>query len=211
VLAVAGYVLFMTVQNHPQPRYFAVVAFFCFFLVAEGAAALLRERGPARQLGWVVIALASIAATVNAAWTISYATHPEYTFLAASKALTRYIDQHPNGKRLLVSISGDEIALATHIPALCDDFGTQELPIKMVAYQPGWYATWNGLDPGTLADIHTHFSLEQVASFHAFDDPERNVLVLFKLHPLSNGRAFDQKDQNLQIPLPGDKLDIPIE
>ena len=38
--AVAGYVLFMTLQNHPQPRYFAVPAFFCFFLVAMGVEAL---------------------------------------------------------------------------------------------------------------------------------------------------------------------------
>ena len=81
----------------------------------------------------------------------------------------------------------------------------------MYNYQPGSYAAWNDLDPGTLADIHTHFSLEQVASFHAFDDPERNVLVLFKLHPLPNGQVRDQWDQNLQVPLPEDKIDIPIE
>ena len=41
--AVAGYLLFMTIQNHPQPRYFAVPAFFCFFLVALGAEALGAE------------------------------------------------------------------------------------------------------------------------------------------------------------------------
>jgi hypothetical protein len=148
---------------------------------------------------------------VNAAWTLSYASHPEYTYVAAARELTNYIDQHPNGKRLLVSISGDEITLATHLPSLCDDFGTEELPSKLARYQPGWYAAWNDLDPGTLADLHTHYSLEQVASFHAFDDPERNVLVLFKLHPLPNGMVRDQRDENLQIPLPGDKIDVPTD
>ena len=50
--AVAGYVLFMTMQNHPQPRYFAVPAFFCFFVVALGAEALLRRSGWTRRVGW---------------------------------------------------------------------------------------------------------------------------------------------------------------
>jgi 4-amino-4-deoxy-L-arabinose transferase-like glycosyltransferase len=211
VLAVTGYLLFMTVQNHPQPRYFAVIAFFCFVLVAQGAAGLIAQTDSHRKLGWAVLALAVIAATVNAAWTISYAIHPEYTFLAASEGITRYIDRHQNGKRLLVSISGDQITLATHLPTICDDFGTEELSTKMYNYQPGWYAAWNDLDPGTLADIHTHYSLEQVASFHAFDDPDRNVLVLFKLHPLANGQIRDQWDQNLQVPLPEDKIDVPVE
>lgn len=211
VLTVAGYILFMTYQDHPQPRYFALVAFFCFFLVAQGAAALLEQESWPRKLGWAVVALAVGAAAANGAWTLSYAIHPEYTFVGAASQLTRYIDQHPNGKRLLVSISGDEITLATHLPTLCDDFGTEELPAKMVRYQPGWYATWNSLDPGTLADIHTHFSLEEVASFHAFDDPDRNVLVLFKLHPRPVDMERDEQDQNLQVPLRDDKINIPVE
>jgi len=211
LLAVAGYIIFMTWQNHPQPRYFAVVAVFCFLVIAQGAAALLGGSGLQRQLGWAVVVIAASAAVVNAAWTVSYAAHPEYTFISAAQDLTRYIDQHPNGKRLLVSTSGDEITLETHLPTLCDDFGTEELPSKLGHYQPGWFASWNDLDPGTLADLHTRYSLEQVASFHAFDDPERNVLVLFKLHPLPHGAVRDQHDENLSVPLPGDNFDAPIE
>jgi hypothetical protein len=210
-LAVAGYILFMTYQDHPQPRYFAVVAFFSFFMVAQGAAALLDTAEWPRKLGWAVIVLAAIAATVNGAWILSYVAHPEYTFVDAAQRLTSYIDQHPNGKRLLVSISSDEITLATHLATLCDDFGTQDLASKLGRYQPGWYATWNDFDPGTLEDIHTRFTLEQVASFRAFDDPQRNVLVLFKLHPLPGGRVRTREEQNLQVPLPEDKIDIPIQ
>ncbi len=216
ILAMAGYILFMTYQDHPQPRYFAFVAFFCFFLVAQGAAILCSEKGLPHQLGRGVLILAAAAAFVNSAWTLSYATHPEYTFVSAARQLTRYIDQHPNGNRLLLSISGDEITLVSHLPALCDDFGTPtpglpDLPAKVAHYSPGWYASWNDLDPGTLADLHTHYSLEQVASFHAFDDPERNVLVLFKLHPLPGGRVRDEEDRNLEAPLPDDKIYIPVE
>ena len=218
VLAVAGIIAFMACQNHPQPRYFAVAAFFCFFVVAQGAGALLDTpsnlrppRFPQRILGCAVIALAILAAAFNGLQTLNYAAHPEYTFVDAARRLTQYIDANPNGKRLLVSSSGDEITLITRLPALCDDFGTQDLALKLARYQPGWFAAWNDLDPGTLADIHQHFSLEQAASFRAFDDTDRNILVLFKLHPLAAGQERDPEKQNLQIPLPGDKIDINVE
>jgi hypothetical protein len=239
VWAVAGYILFMTYQNHPQPRYFAVVAFFCFFLVAQGAGALVIEAAPPGQVvpirpqvvpsgnriqiepgkrrnllryaGWGVITLAVAAACSNGAKTVQYTAHPEYTFVNAAEQLTRYIDTHPNGKRLLLFISSDEISLVSHLPTLCDDFGTQDLDAKLPAYQPGWYATWNDIDPGTLQDIHEYFSMEQVASFPAFDDPERNMMVLFKLHPLPGGRTRDSTTEDLQVVLPDDKIDIPLE
>jgi hypothetical protein len=232
--AVAGYILFMTYQNHPQPRYFAVVAFFCFFVVGQGAEALLREaalqarvvpasaaaaRGAPRPLARSTLQFAAVAVVVlavvavgwNASRTLTYASHPQYTFVNAVEQLTQYIDTHPNGKRLLVSVSGDEISLVSHLPTLCDDFGTQDLDAKLPAYKPGWYATWNDIDPGTLQDIHESFSMEQVASFPAFDDPERNLLVLFKLHPLDGGRMRDPTTQNLQVVLPDDRIDIPLE
>ena len=71
--------------------------------------------------------------------------------------------------------------------------------------------TWNDIDPGTLEDIHTHYSLEQVAEFRAFDDPERNVLVLFKLHRLPDGQVRPINGGNLQEVLPEDKISIPVE
>jgi dolichyl-phosphate-mannose-protein mannosyltransferase len=211
VAAVAGYILFMTVQNHPQARYFAVVAFFCMFLVAEGAGTLAGEGGKLGQIGRGLAVLAGGAACVNAVSTLTYALRPEYTFVAAARDLARYVDRHPNGNPLVVATSGDEITLVSHVRTLCDDFGTVPLHEKIARYQPGWFATWNDLDPGTLADLHTRFSLEQVASFRAFDDPERNRLVLFKLHPLKDGVERDQHDMNLEIELPGDRFDLPIE
>ena len=221
VLSVGGYILFMTYQNHPQPRYFTVVAVFSFFVIAMVAGALAGTRNSggleryatlnAETVGSFVVLLAALAAFFNSLSTYTYAAHPEYTLVPAAQQLTRYIDTHPNGKRLLVSISGDEITLITHLPTLCDDFGTQELVSKLQTYQPGWWATWNDIDAGTLEDLHNHYSLEQVASFPALDDPDRNVLVLFKLHPLPTGQVREPGKENLQIALPGDKIDIPID
>jgi len=215
ILAVAGYIAFMTYQNHPQPRYYVVVAFFSFFVLVRVIAQLLLQYAPRqrriRQAGVAILAFVLAVAATNCVWTMEYVLHPQYTFVDAAENLTRYIDEHPNGNRLLVSISGDEITLVTHIPAICDDFGTMELPNKLALYKPGWFAAWNQVDPGTLEDLHVHFSLEQVASFPAFDDPDRNMLYLFKLHPLPNGQVRSQAGHALQVPLPGDKIDIPVE
>lgn len=216
LLASGGYILFMTYQNHPQPRYFALVAVFCFLIVALGVAKLAMQPGLRRLIGWGAVTLALVASASNAALTLNYAAHPEYTFVNAARQLTNYVDQHPNGNRLLVSISGDEITLITHLQSLCDDFSLRsprfpDLGTKLAIYQPGWWATWNSIDPGTLEDIHTHYALEQVASFRAFDDPDRNVLVLFKLHPLPDGEIRLIRGDNLQQPLPEDKIDIPVE
>jgi Dolichyl-phosphate-mannose-protein mannosyltransferase len=216
VVATLGYLLFMTYQNHPQPRYFAVIAVFSFLVIALVAEALLAQAGLVRMLGKAALAVIALAVAVNSVWTLNYAGHPEYTFVTAANQLASYIDKHPNGNRLLVSISGDQISLVTHLRTLCDDFGTPtptypDLSTKLALYQPGWWATWNDIDPGTLEDIHTHYSLEQVAGFRAFDDPERNMLVLFKLHPLPNGQVRQFEGQNLAVALPGDKIDIPIE
>lgn len=229
VLAIVGYILFMTYQDHPQPRYFAVVIVFICFIVAQGAHALLsasdevssrgRVQGPYRGRtawsGWALIAVAAVAVGINGARTLDYAAHPEYTFVSAAERMTRFIDDHPNGKRLLLCVSGDEITLITHLPAINDLFVTpderiDDLAGKLAYYQPGWYAAWNVLDPGMLEDIHSHYSVEQVASFPAFDDPARNVLVLFKLHPWPNGAVYDPADENLRIRFPEDKFDIPL-
>jgi hypothetical protein len=218
VLGIAGMILFMTYQNHPQPRYFAPVAFFVIFLLVRGVEALAARAaesdsggGVFRGLTGVTLAVAATAMIANGARTLEYATHPEYTFVTAVRNLTAYIDAHPNGNRLLVSISGDEITLLTHLPSLCDDFGTMDLPDKIGAYKPGWYASWNDLDEGTLEDLHTHYSVEQVAEFPAFDHPDRNLLVLFKLHPLPQGEVRDEAEQNLKQPMAEDRIEVDVD
>jgi hypothetical protein len=209
--AAVGCILFMTYQNHQQPRYYAVAVFFCLFLVVQGAEVLLRRQGFLRSLGWAAVAVTVVAAGLNGILTLNYAAHPQYTWVTAADRLAQYIDEHSSGNRLLLSISGDELSLIAHVQAICDDFGTEDLPEKIADYKPGWFATWNDIDPGTLQDIHTRYSLEQAASFRAFDDPERTVLVLFKLHPLPNGEVRDPETKNLNVELPGDTIYIDVD
>ncbi|GGH07333.1 ArnT family glycosyltransferase [Silvibacterium dinghuense] len=219
-LAVAGYLFFIGWHNNMQPRYYQVIAFPLAMLAGLAVAALAAsrtwvraippkptpgldgapasfpdlERSAVLRRGLVAVAMLTlVTGSACEAWQIAgWARHPQYTFLHAAEGVTAYINAHPNGNRLLLSISGDDITLITHLPAICDDYGTYDLPMRIHAYRPGWYAAWNEIDPGTLQDLSTQYSLEQVASFAAFDDPDRNRLILYKLHPLPPKRqTFD--------------------
>jgi len=186
VLALGGYLTFIAYINNMQPRYYAVVAFFLFFTIALASAALLRTQ---YLLGIAALVIIVLAMTKNTWEMVGFVLYPEYTFVNAAKGVTEYMDKHPNGNRLLVSISGNDISLITGVPSLCDDFGTQDLPDKLARYKPGWYAAWNELDAGILEDLQTRYTLEQAASFKAFDDDDRDTLVLYKLHPLPHATS----------------------
>jgi hypothetical protein len=189
LLAAGGYIFFTGWHNNMQPRYYQVIALPLVFVVCLGMATLWSRQ---RWMGAAALAVIAVSIGLNLRLMIGFTRHPEYTFLAAAEKLTGYIDQHPNGNRLLLSISGSNITLMTHLPSICDDFGTYDLPYRIHTYKPGWYAAWNEIDPGTLEDLHSQYSLQQVAQFHAFDDEDRNVLILYKLHPLPPARrTFD--------------------
>ncbi|MGB9030047.1 MAG: glycosyltransferase family 39 protein [Acidobacteriaceae bacterium] len=186
LLAAAGYLFFAGWHNNPQPRYYEAVIYPLSFILALGAARLLPRSRPLllRIAGAAAIAIVVTVCIAGVFRIASYVRHPDYTFLNAARGVTNYIDSHPHPHRLLLSISGDSIQMITRLPAICDDYGTWDLPYRIHAYQPGWYATWNEMDPGTLTDLQTQYSLEQVASFPAFDDPDRNLLILYRLIPL---------------------------
>ena len=49
----------------------------------------------------------------------------------ATRGLARYIEQHPNGKPLLVGTSGDQITLMAHVASIGDDFGTTDVRVAL--------------------------------------------------------------------------------
>ncbi len=196
LLACAGYVFFIGWHNNMQPRYYQVAVYPLVFVIAVALAALfnasmvtaVHAQKFARPLGFASLAVGTLISALNLREILFWSSHPEYTWVTTARRLTNYIDHHPYRNRLLLSVSGDNITLITRLPAICDDFGTWDLAKRIHNYQPGWYAAWNELDPGTLEDLQTQYSLERVASFRAFDDPDRDVLILYKLHPLPLAR-----------------------
>jgi 4-amino-4-deoxy-L-arabinose transferase-like glycosyltransferase len=109
IAASTGYVLFMTFQNHPQPRYFTVVAVFSFIQLTRGMEVLVSrtERGLythpkfERVVGWGVLVTTIAAVSVNSIRTVEYALHPQYSWLNAARQLTTYIDAHSCAMRRL--------------------------------------------------------------------------------------------------------------
>ncbi len=201
-LAGAGYLFFIGFHNNMQPRYYQVVAFPLAIIAVLGFEALWRRGGrPTLAVGALAASALAFTVFVNTRETLWFAFHPQYTFVDAAENLTRYIDQHPNRNRLLLSISGSNIALITGLPAICDDFGTLDLPARIRRYQPGWYAAWNELDPGTLEDLHTQFNLQQVANFPAYDDEDRDNLILYKLTPLDAETPQNKRPKHSRKPL----------
>ncbi|HTX40233.1 MAG TPA: hypothetical protein VMD25_00290 [Acidobacteriaceae bacterium] len=216
LLAIAGTLFFIGWQNRPAPRYYEAVIFpLCIPAVlavahlfearavnqSDSPSPPLRARKTLALLPRIAAAAALVALSIvsinGIVHTIRYVRHPQYTWLTAATNLTRYIDTHPAPNRLLLSISGDQIALTTHLPAICDDYGPWDLPYRIHVYQPSWYAAWNAIDDDTLADLQTQFSIEQVAAFPAFDAAERDLLILYRLHPLpADKQWFPAKPQN---------------
>ena len=57
------------------------------------------------------------------------------------------------------------------------------LSAKIQRYRPGWYVAWNGVGPDEL-EAMKGYRLEQVAQYHAFDDDDRRVLLLYRMAPV---------------------------
>ena len=72
------------------------------------------------------------------------------------------------------------------VPSICDDFGTMDLAVRVRAYQPGWYVAWNQVDDDKMDALTPLYHLKRVASFPAMDDPERNLLILYRLDPATS-------------------------
>ena len=183
VAAIGGNFFFVFWRNYQPPHYylFAPVAMGMMIALGSARAMLL----PAPAVRYAPAALVAILIAVNAWSTVHIATHPQYTLQSAADSVARYIDQHPSGRRLLLSESGDQISLMTGLPAMGDDFGTIPLHEEIAALDPGWFAAWTTVDPKTLAEIHLRSHLQKVAAYEVMDDPRRNLLVLYRLVPLT--------------------------
>lgn len=201
LMAAGGTIFFAGWANHPQPRYYAAVIYPLAFFLSLGAGSLAAQ---ARSIALRAAGAAALAAIAGAcvAGTIQiagYLRYPQYTWWNAAQSIAHTIEQQTPSNRVLLSISGDEIALTTGIPAICDDYGTWDVPYRIHTYGPGWFATWNEVDEGTLEDLNTQYSLEFAGEYWAFDDPDRNHLLLFRLLPLPTARqTYDAQEEQAE-------------
>jgi hypothetical protein len=192
LLWAGGYAAFLAYHNNLQPRYYLVIAVPLTLLVPVVFAGVWNSPSPnrnARRTTLHRLAAASIAAAftmlvvTDAAQTLHYVRTPDYTFSTAAAQIRQIISSDSTHNPLILSISGSQLSLMTGLPSICDDFGTMELPIRVQAYRPGWYVAWNQVEDDKMDALAPIYHLQRVAAFPALDDPERNLLILYRLDP----------------------------
>jgi hypothetical protein len=194
VLWSAGYAAFLAYHNNLQPRYYLVVAVPLTLLLPVVVEDLLLPRltsAPARTLALAASAIGLLAIVLpDIRQTLHFVRHPEYTFVRAAAGIAATIrydqSQDPTHNPLILSISGSDLSLMTGLPSICDDFGTIDLIDRVKLYTPGWYVAWNQVEDDKLDAIWPLYALQRVASFPAMDDPDRNLLILYKIVPATS-------------------------
>jgi hypothetical protein len=163
------------------PRYFLVMLAPLVLVVAL-AFAVLMERARAAAALLAVAMAASVAA--NLISTIGYATHRSYDLRNAATAIKMTVRNDKRQNPLILGVSGSQISLITGIPSINDAYGLEDMSQKVGTYKPGWYLGWNGVDEGTL-ELLSDYRLEEAGTYPAFDDDDRNRLVLYRMIPRS--------------------------
>jgi hypothetical protein len=197
LLWAAGYAAFLAYHNNLQPRYYLVIAIPLTLLVPIVFSSLWNSspRPPTANQIWLHrLAISSIAAVLavltvtDARQTLHYVRTPDYTFTNAANQIRRIVSADPTHNPLILSISGSNLSLMTGLPSICDDFGTMDLPVRIQAYHPGWYVTWNQVDDDKMDALTPMYHLQRIAAFPAMDDPERNLLILYRIDPATPGQ-----------------------
>jgi hypothetical protein len=203
-----GYLAFLAYHNNLQPRYYLVVAIPLTLLVpilvedlvtgapapASPATLAIGSMGRFRaaSIGLAGVGLIVVAGT-DARQTLHYVRTPQYTFTQAAEQLRRIITSDRSHSPLVLSISGSDLSLMTGLPSICDDFGTMELADRVATYRPGWYVAWNEVDDDKMDALAPFYHLQRVAAFPAMDDPERNLLILYRLDRPISGEPQHQR------------------
>ena len=185
------YAAFLAYHDNLQPRYYLVIAVPLTLLAPLLLEHLWhRRRGPGTRVA--VLAFAGVLGVIgsrDARQTLRYVRSPEYTFFNAAQGIAKITRSDLGRSPLVLSISGSDLSLMTGVPSICDDFGTMDLAERVAKYRPGWYATWNQIDDDKMDALAPLFHLYRVAAFPAMDDPERNLLILYRLDPPTGERS----------------------
>jgi hypothetical protein len=180
VLWAAGYMAFMAYHANLQPRYYLVVAVPLVLLLARGAMHLVEWD---RLALYALVPLLVILVGHEMNVTLRFVRHPEYSFRTAASRVEHIVESEPGHSHTVLSISGSDLSLMTGLPSICDDFGTMQLEDRIAAYRPGWFVAWNYVEDDKMMALTKYYRLTRVAEFPAMDDPDRNLMIVYRLDP----------------------------
>jgi hypothetical protein len=194
ILWAACYAAFLAYHNNLQPRYYLVLAIPLTLLIPLIFSSLWTSTPRTRSANeiWLhrlaittIVGVLAVLTITDARQTLHYVRTPDYAFSSAAGQIRQIISADPTHNPLILSISGSQLSLMTGLPSICDDFGTMDLPVRVKAYHPGWYLAWNQVEDDKMDALTPTYHLQRVAAFPAFDDPERNLLILYRLDPVT--------------------------
>ncbi len=204
LLWIGGYFAFLAYHNNLQPRYYLVVAVPITVVVAMGIDSF--RQAQSRTRSWVAsIACALLVLAIaipDAVQQVGYLRHPTYEFEAAAQGIKRIVLADKTHSHLILSISGSDLTLMTGLPSIDDDFGTYDLDVRVKQYQPGWYAAWNDVEDDKADAMTPMYQMKRVAAFPAYDDPDRNLLILYRLDPVTETPPRPRHRARRHIPKP---------
>jgi hypothetical protein len=208
LLWIAGYFVFLAYHNNLQPRYYLVVAAPITVIVALGIdsfrQALDRTYGRAATLVSTTVAVAAVLLITipDVIQQAGFLLHPSYDYQNAAQAIKQIILEDTTHPHLILSISGSDLTLMTGLPSIDDDFGTLNLDERIKQYRPGWYVAWNDVEDDKADNITPFYQMQRVASFPVYDDPDRNLLILYRLDPLAEPSTKPHTTPRHHIPKP---------
>jgi hypothetical protein len=185
LLWTGGYFFFLAYHNNLQPRYYLVVAVPITVFVAlaiDGLRANVNRRAARISSAIATLVVLGIAVP-DAVQQIRYVAHPTFDFHNAAQQIKEIVLEDHTHSHLILSISGSDLTLMTGLPSIDDDFGTMELSDRVQLYHPGWYVTWNDVDDDKADALTPLYHLERIADYPVMDDPDRNLLILYRLDP----------------------------
>jgi hypothetical protein len=212
LLWIGGYFAFLAYHNNLQPRYYLVVAVPITAVVALGldnfrelntlgAPRLASETWVRRMPAVLVTLVVLLIAFPDATQQLGYVLHPTYDFEAAAQGIQQLVLADHDHSHLILSISGSDLTLMTGLPSIDDDFGTYDLDQRVKDYRPGWYAAWNDVEDDKADSLIPLYTIHRVAAFPAYDDPDRNLLILYRLDPATPTPAITPKKRHTPKPL----------
>lgn len=203
LLWIGGYFAFLVYHNNLQPRYYLVIA---VPITAFVALALDNFRHGSSRIETAIISTLVAAVTLgiaipDALLQLDFVRNPTYEFEAAAQAIKRIVDSDPTHSHLILSISGSDLTLMTGLPSIDDDFGTLDLDQRVAKYHPGWYIAWNELDDDKADAITPLYRPVRVAAFPTLDDPDRNLLIVYRLDPKAPTPPLHPRRRHIPKPL----------
>ena len=204
LLWIAGYFAFLAYHNNLQPRYYLVVAVPIAAVVALGIDSFRQAHGLTTMIIASTLAVVVVLAIAvpDAVQQIDYVLHPTYEFEAAAQQIKSIVLAEKEHSRLILSISGSDLTLMTGLPSIDDDFGTLDLDQRVKQYRPGWYVAWNDVEDDKADALTPLYSLQRVAAFPAYDDPDRNLLILYRLDPVGTASPSSRHKARRHTPKP---------